>query len=163
MVNELPDGSEVECNNIEITNKHDKSNDSFLSLVDLGDAGLSEEEKAKVRQLLRDYRCIFSQDDTDLGETNLIQHHIRTGDNRPIQQRAYRTTPSMKKEIQKQVDNLLQNKLISESCSPWSSPIVMVKKKDGRYRFCVDYRKLNSVTINMPRRCHRTQGHENWQ
>lgn len=65
----------------------------------------------------------------------------------PVKQRAYRSSPKIREEIQKQCDNLLDNSLIEESFSTWSSPIVMVKKKDGTYRFCVDYRKLNSVTV----------------
>ena len=53
----------------------------------------------------------------------------------------------MRVEIQKQVDDLLERGVIEESYSPWASPIVMVKKKDNTYRFCVDYRKLNAVTV----------------
>ena len=82
----------------------------------------------------------------------MICHRIHTGDVHvhvaPLRQRAYRSSPVMKTEIQKQIQTLLDNEIIEKSHSPWSSPIVMVKKKDGTYRFCVDYRKLNKVTIN---------------
>ena len=77
----------------------------------------------------------------------MIRHRIRTGDVAPLRQRAYRSSPVMKTEIYKQIQTLLDNEIIEESHSPWSSPIVMIKKKDGTYRFCVDYRKLNKVTI----------------
>ncbi|PIK57744.1 hypothetical protein BSL78_05352 [Apostichopus japonicus] len=67
----------------------------------------------------------------------------------PQRQRFYRTTPKIKDEIEKQVNDMLQNGIIEPSISEWQSPVVLVKKKDGSYRFAVDYRKLNSVTRPM--------------
>ena len=64
----------------------------------------------------------------------------------PIKQRPYRLSPVVKKEIDRQVDEMLEKGIIQESVSPWSSPVVLVKKKDGSYRFCVDFRKVNKVT-----------------
>jgi hypothetical protein len=52
------------------------------------------------------------------------------------------------KEVDKQVKGMLNNEVITPSSSPWSSPVVLVTKKDGTIRFCVDYRRLNAVTIN---------------
>jgi hypothetical protein len=52
------------------------------------------------------------------------------------------------KEVDKQVNGMLNNEVITPSSSPWSSPVVLVRKKDGTTRFCVDYRRLNAVTIN---------------
>lgn len=72
---------------------------------------------------------------------------IRTGDTSPIKQRVYRASPNIRAEIDKQVQQLLQQDIIGESYSPWSSPVVLVRKKDGTYRFCIDYRKLNAATI----------------
>ncbi|XP_015764203.1 PREDICTED: uncharacterized protein LOC107343152 [Acropora digitifera] len=72
---------------------------------------------------------------------------IDTGDALPIKQRPYRTSPKCgKQEIDRQVEDMLQKRIIRESVSPWSSPIVLVKKKDGSFRFCVDLRKVNAVT-----------------
>ena len=64
----------------------------------------------------------------------------------PIKQRPYRTSPPCKQEINLQVDDILQKGIIRESVSPWSSPVVLVKKKNGSFRFCVDLRKVNAVT-----------------
>ena len=81
-----------------------------------------------------------------MGRTSLVQHVIDTGDAMPIKQRPYRVSPVVKKEIDRQVDKMLEKGIIQESVSPWSSPVVLVKKKDGSYRFCVDFRKVNKDT-----------------
>jgi hypothetical protein len=55
---------------------------------------------------------------------------------------------SVTKEVDKQVKGMLNNELITPSLIPWSSPVVLVRQKDGTTRFCVDYRRLNAVTLN---------------
>ena len=84
--------------------------------------------------------------DEQLGKTSLVQHVIDTGDAMPIKQRTYRTSPRCKQEIDCQVDDMLQKGIIRETVSPWSSPVVLVKQKNGSFRFCVDLRKVNAVT-----------------
>ena len=120
---------------------------SPLPPVDLSEADISPAQLHQLENLLRRYANVFSTSPNDYGRTEMIRHRIRTGDVSPLRQRAYRSSPVMKTEIHKQIQTLLDNDIIEESHSPWSSPIVMVKKKDGTYRFCVDYRKLNKVTI----------------
>ena len=121
--------------------------DKSLAASVLPSSELTKEEYEKAEQLLQTYSDIFSATPQDIGQTDFIHHHINTSTEIPIRQRAYRTSPAMRVEIQKQVDDLLQRGIIEESYSPWASPIVMVKKKDDTYRFCVDYRKLNAVTV----------------
>ena len=75
----------------------------------------------------------------------MVKHHIRTA-GEPIRQPMHRLSEALKTTVDSQVQNMLQNDIIQPSHSPWSSPIVMVKKKDGTWRFCVDYRKVNAIT-----------------
>ena len=65
----------------------------------------------------------------------------------PIAQKPYRMNPKELDELKKQLDDMLRKGLIRPSASPWVSPIIFVDKRDGTTRLCVDYRKLNDVTI----------------
>ncbi|KAI8506654.1 hypothetical protein Bbelb_160810 [Branchiostoma belcheri] len=70
-----------------------------------------------------------------------------TGDCPPIKQRPHRTPLHRQAEIHRQVDTMLADDVIEPSQSPWASPVVLARKKDGSFRFCVDYRKLNQATV----------------
>jgi hypothetical protein len=65
----------------------------------------------------------------------------------PIAQRAYRMNPQELEELKRQLADMLSKGLICPSASPWGSPVLFVDKRDGTIRLCVDYRKLNEVTI----------------
>ena len=84
--------------------------------------------------------------DESLGQTQVISHRIDTGNATPVRQPLRRLPYAFREETKSQVHDMLEQGVIQPSNSPWASPIVLVKKKDGKYRFCVDYRKLNSVT-----------------
>lgn len=108
---------------------------------------LSSEEKAKILALLRKYTSSFSSPNNQkLGRVPVVEHEIDVGDSKPIKQRAYRVSFKERQVINDQVDELLRKDIIEHSQSPWSSPVVLVKKPNGGIRFCVDYRKLNVVT-----------------
>ena len=130
-----------EPSNYEQLEKHD-----YSQLPDLSDSILSTDDKVKFRHLFVKYRDVFALSDSELGRTSLVQHVNNTGDATPIKQMPYRTSPEGKQEIDRQVNNTLERGIIQESVSAWSSPVVLVKKKDGSMRFCDDYRKLNKVT-----------------
>ncbi|MGB9152808.1 MAG: reverse transcriptase family protein, partial [Alphaproteobacteria bacterium] len=78
--------------------------------------------------------------------TPLVQHSIDTGDSRPISSAPHRASAAENDLISSLVDDMLTQGVVQESRSPWSSPVVLVRKKDGSPRFCVDYRRLNVVT-----------------
>lgn len=121
-----------------VTARTEPSFQQLLPDVDLSQAEITDEQRHKLQSLLLSYSDVFSAHDHNYGHTNIVRHSIRTGDAPPIKQRAYRTSPNMRAEIDRQVQQLLSQNIIEESCSPWSSPVVLIRKKDGSYRFCID-------------------------
>lgn len=117
---------------------------SGVDSVDL--SALPEQDQAEVRSLLQKYSSVFSAHDGDLGCTNLISHDIPLLDSIPVRQRYRRIPPSEYEEAKAHINQLLEARVIRESSSPYASPIVLVRKKDGSLRMCVDYRLLNSKT-----------------
>lgn len=93
-----------------------------------------------------DHQETFSKDDTDLGLTTLTEHVIETGDAMPIRQPPRRIPVAFQGEDQKAIEKLKEQGTVEPSTSPWASPIVLVPKKDGTARLCIDYRRLNAVT-----------------
>ena len=110
-------------------------------------SGLSEGEKQSFNGLLEEYRDLFAMGDGNLGRTDLLEHTIDTGSATPVKQAPRRLPPFKRDEVDRQLSDLLAQGRIEPSNSPWSSPIVLAKKHDGSYRLCIDYRKLNSVTV----------------
>ena len=104
---------------------------------------LSEHDRKALLSTLLKYRDVF---DNKLGHTSVVTHSIETGDSPPICQRPRRLPYAYRQDAESQIEEMLEQQVIKPSTSPWASPIVLVRKKDGKYRFCVDYRKLNSVT-----------------
>jgi hypothetical protein len=82
-----------------------------------------------------------------LSTTDKAEHSIDTGDQTPIRQKARRVGPVAEEAIEKEVAQMKEKGIIVESHSPWSSPVVLVKKKNGEVRFCVDFRVLNEHTV----------------
>ena len=107
---------------------------------------LSEEEKGKLRAFFEEHEHLFALSGSELGSTSVVTHSIDTGDNPPIRQAVRRTPFVLRQKVDDLVQGMLDQGVIQPSQSPWASPIVLVKKKDGSTRFCVDYRRLNSIT-----------------
>ena len=107
---------------------------------------LDENEQNQLKSLLIKYQSVFAKSSDDLGFSDRVEHHIDTMGAEPIKEHVQRL-PLAKREIEREeVRKMLQKGVIEPSISPWSSNIVLVTKKDGSTRFCVDYRKLNAVT-----------------
>ena len=118
----------------------------LLEMLNLQVEHLTEEQQKSFTDLLAKHTDIFALRPTELGTTKLVSHHIDTGDHSPIHQPLRRTPFSLRKKINEMIEEMLETGIIQQSSSPWASPIVLVKNKDGTMRFCVDYRKLNHIT-----------------
>ena len=108
--------------------------------------GLTVGEHTKFRSLLREFADVISVGDGDLGRTRVLRHKINTGDALPIHQQARRLPFHQRDMVQKMIKGMLEQGIIEPADGSWSSPIVLAKKKDGSFRFCVDYRRVNDVT-----------------
>ena len=84
------------------------------------------------------------------GKTNMIEHKIELTENNPIRSRPYPLPYAMRENLENKIKNMFSLVIIRQSNSPFASPIVIVKKKDGSDRICVDYRKLNKLTVADP-------------
>ncbi|MEL7426754.1 MAG: RNase H-like domain-containing protein [Bacteroidota bacterium] len=104
---------------------------------------LSPSDRQQILSTLLQFSDVFEE---NLGHTTVLEHQIDTGNAQPIRQYPRRLPFAFREEAKDQVQEMLKQGVIQPSSSPWASPIVLVKKKDGKYRFCIDYRKLNSVT-----------------
>ena len=77
----------------------------------------------------------------------MATHSIDTGVGRPVKQPPRRTSFEEKDQIERQLSELLLDGKIQASESPWASPVLLIKKKDSSWRFCIDYRRLNTATV----------------
>lgn len=89
---------------------------------------------------------MFALDDSELGYTDQVQHHVETGDTPPIKQSVRQIPFVHRARIATMVEDMEKQGVVRRSSSAWSSPVVLIPKKDGSYQFCINYRKLNSVT-----------------
>ncbi|KAA0055925.1 Ty3/gypsy retrotransposon protein [Cucumis melo var. makuwa] len=111
------------------------------------DDQITETGKERMATIISKYSDVFERPGR-LPPQRGIEHHIylRQGTD-PVNVRPYRYAHHQKEEIERLVDEMLTSGIIKPSTSPYSSPVLLVKKKDGSWRFCVDYRALNNVTI----------------
>jgi transposase InsO family protein len=111
------------------------------------DPTVTEKEKEELKTLLVKYSDVFSKNEYDLGRTAKVQHRIDTGDSKPVRQALRRQPLAMLRAIDEQLETMQKQSIIEPCQSEWASNIVVVRKKDGSLRFCVDYRQLNDRTI----------------
>ena len=112
-----------------------------------GTKGWSDEQRENARALLVKYSFLFAMDSMDLGKTDLVKHHIELTNYTPIKDRYRQILPQQYEEVRKHLKEILDIRAIRHSNSLWASPVVLVRKKDGSLRFCIDLRKLNAQTV----------------
>ena len=104
---------------------------------------LTREQRQEALTLLEEYSDIFTEKP---GTTHLVEHKIETISDEPVRVKPYGLPYATRHTIQEEIDNMLESGVIEPSDSPYNSPVVLVKKKDGTNRFCIDFRRLNSIT-----------------
>lgn len=114
--------------------------------VQLGKA-VSDIDRAKLIDILRRNQGCFANDLAGLGCTSVTEMKIELNSQRPVVYRPYRLSHHEREKVRAMVDDMLQAGIIRESVSSYASPIILVRKKDGNMRLCVDYRQLNSITV----------------
>ena len=114
--------------------------------ISLSDTALQGEDLDNLIRLLYDNLDLFSVGLSDLPGTDILLHRIDTGDSPPVQKKSYRHSPADQAEISRQTTEMLKAGIISPSDTPWSSPVILISKKDNTKRFVVDYRMVNRVT-----------------
>ena len=107
---------------------------------------MEDTQKQKLQKLLVENKDLFAQSMEELQQTHMGEHVIITEDVHPIKKHAYRAAPRENEFMEKEINEILKQDLIQPSTSPWLFPVVIVKKKNGQLRFCVNYKPLNDVT-----------------
>ena len=118
----------------------------LVEAVHLQGVDLTDEERAQLGSLLKDYEDTFAMEPSELGSTDWVKHIICTGDHPPIRQPPHHIPFALHEKVENLVGEMLEQGVIQLSQSPWASPVVLLAKKDGSTRFCIDYRRLNAVT-----------------
>ena len=124
--------------------------DLLLEKLDLsGLEAWPEDQAGKARSMLKEYHDIFSLEKHDMGHTNATKHKIvlKDPDTPPFKERFCRILPPQLDEVREHLKLMLDTGVIQHSNSPWCNAVVLVRKKDGSLRFCIDFRKLNSLTV----------------
>ncbi|KAE8988260.1 hypothetical protein PR003_g22354 [Phytophthora rubi] len=115
--------------------------------ADFTDSKLGGEQQGLLRSLLGDFRDIFVESSLKPGRTDLLKFSIDTRAHPPIKQRPYRVSNAEGDVMEAEIQQYLELGIMRPSTSPWASPVLMIRKPDGGIRFCIDYRRLNAVTI----------------
>ena len=118
----------------------------LLPLVENASPSLTDNEKGRLADLITEFSDVFMSPYEQLSQTDLAEHYIDTGDTKPFKTPCHRLPLFTKPIVEAEIKKMLEQKVIEPSVSPWNSPICLVAKKSGEWRFCVDLRALNSVT-----------------
>ena len=124
--------------------------DLLLEKLDLSGLEVWPQEQAEqARSLLKEYHDIFSLEKRDMGHTNATKHKIvlKDPDTPPFKEHFHRIPPPQLDEVREHLKLMLDAGVIQPSNSPWCNAVVLVRKKDGSLHFCIDFRKLNSLTV----------------
>ena len=115
--------------------------------INIGEAPLSREQQSHFIDLIYDYKEVFSLYDGDLGFCDALKHSIPTTTDKPVYLPHRQIPVQLQQEVRKCLESWLKQGIIRPSKSPYASQVVIVRKKSGEIRLCVDFRKLNAISI----------------
>ena len=127
--------------------KSERLNELFTKLDLTGSADWPEDLQQQVHELMIEYQHLFALNDLELGKMSMVKHEIKLSNPVPFKDRYRRIPPHEFDEVRNHLRDMLKVGTIRKSVSPWASPVILVWKKDGSSRFCIDHRKLNLRTI----------------
>ena len=116
--------------------------------LNIGDAPLTREQQAHLIDIIYDHTEVFSLFDGDLGFCDVLKHSIPTTTDKPVYLPHWQIPVQLQSEVRKCLDNWLKQGIIRPSKSPYASQVVIVHKKNGEICLCVDFRKLNAISIH---------------
>ena len=135
------------CAKVTVEEKpNDERKHKLLEALKLERGDLTTKQFSDLKAIMLEASDVFALDNSELGCTSLVKHTIDTGDNPPIKQQPYRTPMIYRERMAKMIEDMQAQGIVQPSSSPWASPVVLVPKKDGTARFCIDYRRLNAVS-----------------
>ena len=141
----VSDGSQVAVQAVTSNDVCKRKQDLITSVAEIGKE-LPWQDRSKLQELLCEHHNVFAIEEGERGGTGMIKMEIDTGSSGPRKQPARKVPFAARQEIARQLCSMQDQGVIHPSSSPWASPVVVVRKKDGSLRFCMDYRDLNSVT-----------------
>ena len=137
---------ELQAVNIEELPLDSDSKDPQLDSIHIDTGNVTLEQYGGVREFIEKNKDLFSWHDTDIGHVTTVEHHIELLDETPFKQRPRRIPPAMYQEVRDHLQQLIDAGIIRKSKSPFSSNVVLCRKKNNELRMCVDYRQLNNRT-----------------
>ena len=120
-------------------------NEKFMEQFDVS-PDLTPRQRYLIQRYLEENQDIYAFQGDQLGRVTAWKHRIPTGDHAPIKQNPYRFSEAQKAEVEKQVSEMMRLGVIVPAVTSWASPVTLAPKRDGTWRFCIDYRKLNDIT-----------------
>ena len=141
-----PVAAVAQCVNTAKSDNTLKCPEKLQAMITAACKNLTSNQKDKAKKLICQYQDVFASEKGLVGRSNMVTHKINTGDAQPIKQHPRRLPWVKRDEAEKIISEMASQGVIEPSSSPWTSPVVLVKKKDGSTRFCVDYRQLNNAT-----------------
>lgn len=146
-LNTPPDVALLEAHSLLVSQNEKASSVAETLDLDFDDSPISPQLKEHIQsRISKEVPCAFSRHDLDVGSAVGVTHHIELEPHVPFKERTRRVSPADFSDLRRHLQDLLAAGIIEESHSPYASPVVLVRKKNGELRMVVDYRRLNNLT-----------------